>query len=337
MEIPVTLLDIRRISEFQGKPDRDVFNDIVQDGISSLTALFKMKKVDATGLCIFLSAENVCGIHNVKPNICRFYSCGLGVGQGVMSWTATCRQPEQRAALWEQSVAVMLTKAYLEKNGMAWNETDFRAALASIYDNIPVRDSQKLKLGRDGQGRTLAILYDCSRCDKRGKRATETPLTLDDVRRISAHLGMHAKLFFAEFVSPEPSAATGGLKLKRGERCIFFKPGSHCSVENVRPLHCRFTPCPKRTSSDEMITALFLGSGTLEEQYRHQVALALTRKYVSECGSGYRGENYRKVLSEIDRPKDAIFNFESFCRQIARYRYVDDTCNTGHGPPAGCP
>jgi len=132
-----------------------------------------------------------------------------------MPWTAACTDPAERALLWEQSVAAMVTKIYIEKNGPAWNEQDFRMALKAIEENIPVRDTQKLKLARDVQGAPVALIYDCSACEKQGVCAKETPVTLDDIRRIAAHLGMTWKGFFKTYIASEPSVHASGLKLQR--------------------------------------------------------------------------------------------------------------------------
>lgn len=324
MEIPMTLLDIHRIAEFRKVDDRDVFGSAIQDGISSLTSLLMIRK-DETGACVFLSKENGCTIHPAKPNICRFYSCDLDRRQEVMPWTATCRTPSQRARLWEQSMAVMVTRAYLEKNGPLWNETDYRAALGGIFENIQIRETQKLKLARDPEGNPLAMIYDCSRCEKRGAWARETPVTLDDVRRISEHLEIGLETFFDRFIAPETSRHTGGLKLKRDTHCIFFDPEEHCRIREAKPMHCRFTPCPKRTTSPEMMDALYLGSGTVDEQFRHQVAIAFTREYVRQFGIRYDRDGFSGSMNQIDRPTGPAFELTAFCKQIARYRYVDDT------------
>lgn len=324
LEIPITLLDIHRIAEFRKEEEREVFEAATQGRISSLTSLLMIRK-NETGACIYFSNENGCTVHPAKPNICRFYSCSLDRKQGVMSWTATCRTPSQRARLWEQSMAVMVTRAYLEKNGPKWNETDYHAALGGIFNNIPIRETQKLKLARNAEGNPLAMIYDCSRCEKRGAMATETPVTLDDICRISDYLDIGAEDFFGMFIASETSDSTGGLKLKRDVRCIFFDPVKHCRIKDVRPLHCRFTPCPKRTATPEMMDALYLGSGTVEEQFRHQVAMALTREYVHDNGVRYNHDGYSKTLRRIDGTAKSAFELKAFCEQIARYRYVDDT------------
>lgn len=324
MEIPITLLDIHRIAELRNEDDRDVFKAAVQDRISPLTSLLMIRK-DEAGACIFLSEEKGCTIHSAKPNICRFFSCALGKDKGVMSWTSTCGTPSRKARLWEQSMAVMMTKAYLEKNGAVWNQNDYHTALGGIFDNILVRETQKLKLARDAEGSPLAMLYDCSRCEGRGAWVRETPVTLDDVQRIAEHLEIGLEDFFATFISSESSTFTGGLKLKRDTRCIFFDPRKHCRIKEVRPLHCRFAPCPKRTRTPEMMDALYLGAGTVDEQFRHQVAIAFTREYVRRCGTQYSREEFSRGMGEINRPAGSTFELKTFCKQIARYRYVDDT------------
>lgn len=324
MEIPLTLLDIHRIAEFRGEDDRDVFVKAAQNRISSLTSLLMIRKNEA-GACIFLSEKNGCAIHPAKPNICSFYNCALDRKQGVMSWTASCLTPSQRARLWEQSVAIMVTRAYLDKNGPVWNETDYRAALEGIFENILVRETQNLKLARDRAGNPLAMLYDCSRCEKRGTWAKETPISIDDVRRISKYLAIGIEDFFSMFVSSESSAFTRGLKLKRETHCIFFDPREHCRLKEAKPLHCRLTPCPKRATTPETMDALYLGSGTIDEQFRHQKAIAVTREYVKDFGVRYHRDGFSKTLRKIDRPEESAFELKEFCRQIAGYRYVDDT------------
>jgi Fe-S-cluster containining protein len=324
MEIPLTLLDIHRLAEFRGTDESKAFTDIVQDKISPRSSLFMIRKND-DGACLFLTDKNGCSIHPAKPNACRFYSCSLQARSDFMPWTAMCTDPSQRARLWEQSVAAMVTKAYIEKNSSAWNETDYHMALKGILQNIPLRYTQKLKLARDKKGMPMAMIYDCSECEKQGACAKETPVTLDDVRRISTHLGMTWKGFFKACIAPEASSVTGGLMLKRDRHCIFFESEKQCSVEKVKPFHCRFTPCPNRIKTSEMMDALFLGSGTVEEQFRHQVAMATTRDYVYKCGAQYRKRDMELALKKMNKLTANGNELTRFCKQIVRFRYVDDT------------
>jgi len=219
----------------------------------------------------------------------------------------------------------MVTKAYIRENGAAWNEGHYYKAILSINDNIVLSDRQRIKLARDRNGAPLTMIYDCSQCEKRGACAKETPVTIDDARRITAHLGLAWKVFFREKIAPEPSVITGGFKLIRNKHCIFFHPERHCTIEEVRPMHCRFTPCPVKTGSDEMMDSLFLGSGTVEEQFRHQVALAMTRQYIAESGVRYNKHVIKKLLGRIDHLASNHSELGDFCKNIAPYRYVDDT------------
>lgn len=70
---------------------------------------------------------------------------------------------------------------------------------------------------------------------------------------------------------------------------------------------------------------LFLGSGTVEEQFRHQVSLSMTRQYVHDCGITYNKQGFKQMLRRIDHLAVDNSEFEDFCKKIVPYRYVDDT------------
>ncbi len=323
-ELPVTLLDMHSMAKHLGMPEKRVFKDYVQDTISSRSSLFMLGK-KAEGTCLFFTEDHRCAIHRTKPRACEFFACTLSSEKDALPWTATYTAPSQRAKLWEQSVAVMMTQAYVKKNGTTWVADDFNKAITGICDNILLMDSQKLKVARNTDGTPLAMLYDCTQCETRGTCAKETPVTLDDIRRISSHLNLTRKEFFAEKIAPEGSDHTGGLKLNRQGHCVFFDPVEHCTIAEVRPMHCRFTPCPKRTETAEMMDCLFLGSGTVEDQFRHQVAMAMTRQYVDRCDVGYSEYVFEEFLKRMDHLLSDRAGFKGFCEELAPYRYVDDT------------
>jgi Fe-S-cluster containining protein len=330
-EIPVTLLDIHRLARYRNVADEKAFREYIQPVASPRSSLFMISKRQ-TGACIFLDGDNRCSVHAVKPKGCTFYLCSRNKGgngkNDIVPWTATCTDAAMRADLWEQSVASILTKAYIENNGAVWNDADYYKAILSIYDNVVISDRQKIKLARSEDGAPVSMIYSCAECEKRGTWSRETPVTLDDISRITARLGTSWGDFFRQYIDTQGSTGTGGLKLKRNGRCVFFDEKEHCTINEVRPMHCRFTPCPRRAMSDEMMDCFFLGSGTVEEQFRHQVALAMTRQYFDECGAQYRGNTARKLLKEIEQLTRSRKRFEDFCRQVARYRYVDDTLMT---------
>jgi len=323
-EIPVTLLDIHRIAKHLKTTDREAFEEYIDNSISPNSGLFKIQK-QPNRACVFLGEANHCLIHEVKPRACRLYICKSDINDDVMPWTAVCTDPERRAELWEQSVAAMMTKAYTKENCALWNDADYHKAIVGIYDNVVISDSQKIKLARDNNGTPISMIYDCNQCERQGACARETPVTLDDLRRIKRYLRVGWNALFREKLASEASSDTGGLKLARTDHCVFFDSVNHCKVEKVRPMHCRFTPCPQRTQNDSLMDCLFLGSGTVTQQFRHQVALAMTRQYVAECGIRYQKSALRRYLHEIDRLASKRTEVEKFCDKIAPYRYVDDT------------
>ncbi len=69
----------------------------------------------------------------------------------------------------------------------------------------------------------------------------------------------------------------------------------------------------------------YLGYGTLEEQFGHQVAMAVTREYVNEYSIHYNRNAFQKCIKKIDKLVNNRSEFLVFCQRIAPYRYVDDT------------
>jgi Fe-S-cluster containining protein len=314
---------VHRLAKHLRQPDRDVFERHVDAGRAAQSGLFVLQKV-GTGTCPLLGGDDRCSVHAAKPKACRLHLCTAAGGQDRPIAPDASADPNAIAEIWEQSLAAAVTKAYAANHGARWNEPDYYKAIVAIYDNVVTSDRQKIKLARNGCGAPLGMIYDCSQCDRRGTYATETPITLDDIRRIARHLRMSLGAFFEQKIAPEPSGTTGGLKLVRAERCVFFDVERHCTIRDVRPMHCRFTPCPRQAESEEAKTCLFLGSGTLEEQFRHHVALAATRRYVEKCGTGFSGRSMKKLLDEIDQLATDDGEFMAFRQRIAPFRYMDD-------------
>lgn len=209
-------------------------------------------------------------------------------------------------------MAIMVTKAYAGDYGTAWNEAAYHKAISSIL----ISDTQTLKLAMGPNNIPMAMINDCSECETQGACAVETPITLDDIQCMVRNLGISWQVFFGEKIDPLPSTMTSGLKLIRDK---------HCTIRETRAMHCRFTPCPGRVQNKEAITCFYLGSGTVEEQFRHQISLDITRQYVRECGIKYDKAAVTKALQVIDRLFEDRAALEDFCNSIAPFRYVDDT------------
>mgnify|MGYP006277661381 CR=1 FL=1 len=325
MEIPVTLLDIHRIAKHKKVSAEIIFRKIVNERLSQKSSVFMIQK-NRKGACIFLGIDQKCTIHEVKPNICSFYQCSKDSKKDRMPWIINCKEENQRAKLWEQSIAIEVTKAYIKKNGTAWCKNDFTKAIDSIFANIKTNRNEKLKLTKDARNRPQALLYNCSTCHQKGICASETPVTLLDIKKIIKYLGIKWSKFFDKYIDKEKSNFTGGLQLKRPNHCIFYnheKKG--CGIEEVSPLHCKFTACPQRVKNSDMMNKFYLGSGSLEDQFKHHIAISVTREYVAKWGTECRLEEVEKGINKIRKMMQNKELKSQFIDKIADFRYIDDT------------
>ncbi len=215
-------MDITRISKFVGLDEETAFRQYVQKDISKKSGLFKIRKrEDST--CIFLSPENRCMIQEAKPNVCSFYQCSSEVKEDILPWTSTYSEEHGQAKIWEQSVASVITRKYIQKNCTNWDGNDFEKALNTIRNNVITKESQKIKLARNEANEPICMIYDCLTCKEAGTYAVETPITLDDISRITGNLNIRWEDFFKDYLFEELSSF-GILKLKRNTQCAFFNP-----------------------------------------------------------------------------------------------------------------
>jgi Fe-S-cluster containining protein len=324
-EIPITLLDIQRITAYLSIPASTFFAEYLQATVSEISGIFRIKK-HPNQACIFLSEDLQCTVHEAKPRGCDLYLCDTAwSGSGRSLSTLSRLKEESWGKIWEKNIAISITKSYIAKNGTAWNATDFHKAVRQIEQNIVRNDTQKVKLARMENGRPIGIIFDCSTCRLRGSATVETPITLDDVRRISSFLHIEWRLFFERYVDTAVSDSSGTPTIRRGEHCAFFDKIRHCAVASAKPMHCRFTPCPQLAEHDPVFSALFLASGTIEEQYRHQIAIQITREYVDICGAKFELKLMESQLERLDRIIETGAVPAAFLKRIGPYRYIDDT------------
>ena len=322
-EIPLTLLDMSRISKFLGLDEETAFNQYIQKDISKKSGLFKIRKREDSA-CIFLSSENRCTIQEAKPNVCAFYQCSTEINDDVLPWTSTYSEKHGQAKIWEQSVATVVTRKYIHNNHTNWNESDFEKALNSIRNNVVTKKSQRIKLARNEANEPICMIYDCLACKEAGTYAVETPITLDDISRITGSLNMRWEVFFKDCLSEELSSF-GILKLKRKTQCVFFNSTTHCTIKRIRPMHCRFTPCPKKTSNNSQYDCFYLGSGTMEEQFRHQSAIVFTQEYTAKNGTQCDIQGIKKALDKMNEFLSDKDKYKEFSRNISSFRYIEDT------------
>jgi len=71
----------------------------------------------------------------------------------------------------------------------------------------------------------------------------------DDIPRISSYIGMTENQFKAKYLDPIVRFNTPGFKLKARKTdkhygpCIFLNNNKQCSIQKVKPLHCRIESC----------------------------------------------------------------------------------------------
>ncbi len=330
-EIPVTVWDIERLRKELNETPESVFARMVDPQPSKHSSVFKIRKQPSGG-CVFLDEQNTCSIHSEKPRICDFFTCQEQSAEGgtPLAWTARCHDPQDQLRIWEESVAVEATRCYIKKYGCLYDENGYRAAIESVRDQIVTSDGEQAKLARNEDGSALAMVYDCESCPNRGEHVKETPVTLLDIQGMAAHLNMSIAEFFTDCLTPASSTETGGLQLKRNRTCLFFDPISHCSITTARPMHCRFTPCPQRVKLAGQFDRFFLAAGTVSQQFRHQVALHWTRRYVEENGVHFRESAFYDYLACIERDEHNVENWRNFCDTIRPYRFIDDTSRSCH-------
>ncbi len=327
-EIPLTLLDIESLARGVGSASGDAFQWFVERGRTGRNGLFKLRKCEGGG-CVFLSEESECSIYSHRPWTCSAYSCERDKRNGTVPWVSFCSTTEEQRGLWEQAVAIGVTRAYIEQHGAVWIEDAFNRALASIKEALSVRPGKKLRLAKGSDGSPIALAFDCGSCENRGKEAHETIVSLDDIERLSAHLSISPAEFFARHVGETVSEASGCLQLRRDDSCVFHGDDDRCAVAEVKPLHCKFTPCPKKTRCAENADRYYLGAGTVDEQYRHQVALGVTRAYVSRVGARFEARDFDACVAQIRSLLAEKSGFAEFCERVRPFRYVDDTLHAG--------
>ena len=323
--IPVNLLDIHRIAAHLNVNPQEVLETYVTyKGKDPFLTLAKSDQ----GRCAFLTEDNLCRIHPVKPWTCRVYMCTRTTGTAeALSWAGSHDGKDVRTDLWEMTVARRQTEQYVQKHGATWHEPDYCAAVTAILSGLDLKETQRIRFVTTRDGDTQAILYDCSQCKERPMCCKEAPVTLDDVVRLSGQLNLSVDAFFARHVGPEPSTLAQGLlalKAPNENRCPFRRAASNsCEIEHIRPMQCRFVPCPLLVGETETAERFFLGAGTVEEQFRHQCATAVTRRYVAQYGAAYRPQGVEQMLHVLDRLASDQTQFACFCEELAPYRRID--------------
>ncbi len=326
--VPVTLVDVQRLAAHLEISPQEVLTEYIECGSAGEERLLFLEK-KADGWCRFNTEDNRCGVHPAKPSACVVFVCDPAMKSiRGYPWALMFGNPEGLAFIIERSIAQEVTGQYMEKHGTDWDEADFHDTLEEIEARVAAARHGVMKAARHPENRATFVTFDCGTCHLRASCCADRPLTLEDARVIARHLGLSLEDFFRESVSPTLEAkAEGLLSLERSEagHCTFLDAERlECAVRGHMPMHCRAMACPLMKLDAETFDRYFLGSGTLEEQYRHSVAVEVTRRYAAECGAAYDPAGIEKYLHVLDRLLADPDEFAAFRQYVAPYRYENE-------------
>ena len=331
--VHVTLLDIERMAAYLGISPREAVESYIRADPAASTALMLGK--DSDGWCLLNTEDKRCRIHPAKPSACTLYICdpSLKSAQGY-PWSLVFDNPEGLAFIVARSIAEEATEEYVRKHGAAWDEADYQEALAAIKRRVEESAKQTQRGARLADDSCAFIMFDCPACPLRASCCKDRPLTLDDVRAISDHLALTPRQCFERVVSTElKDDALGALSLNATEEghCTFLDPATRrCTLDDVRPLHCRLIACPAIVREPDIAERYFLGAGTLADQFRYSVALAVTRHYVAEYGRSYNEDGFAKSLLLFEHVMADHGQFQDFCTSITPFRYENEPTVSEH-------
>jgi len=328
--IPLTLLDIQNLAEGLQQSPAEIMASYISPHSFINGQLYELKKRNA-GACVFLNAQNRCIIHTFKPLICRLYSCAYQTTEKttkdqVLNLSLAHNYPARKDLLWAVVVGKMITAKYIQKHGTQWHPTDFSKALNAIYGNIKTSIHENLKLARHIQTKVpICMLYNCRDCAQRGQCAAETPVTLLDINRIVTTTSYDWPDIFSQKLQKQPSNYQKIFKLKRDSQCVFFNARKKgCTIESVKPYHCRFTPCPLKTKDRNEFLSYLRGEGSVTDQFIHQQAMQVTRSYIGQYGIHYYPEPVEAALAEIEASIQNETKLLKFCDKIDDARFIKD-------------
>ncbi|MCP4643504.1 MAG: YkgJ family cysteine cluster protein [bacterium] len=323
LRVEIMLLDIERIAQLLDRPSKEMFELLANYEDDSDTMLLAK---DESGRCHFLGEGNLCGVHQDKPWTCRVYLCAKD-GRETASYLDYFDNVMGRDTFWEMVVAQAETARYVHAHGGKWHEAGYRAGVEATIRQLEVPDTRRIRVAKGLDGTPNVMHFDCSTCDKRANCCTEAPVSLDDIVQLAGHLDMPLDAFFERYVAHHPSTRSEGLLALKDPalpRCPFLAADDlTCNARDALPAQCRFIPCPLLMTG-ELAERLLLSAGSVEEQYRHQVAASITRRYIEQCGVGYQARAFDQCMSMIEQLAADQASFEDFRQQLVQFRHIPE-------------
>ena len=331
LTINLTLTDLDRMATYLGVDPGECLAKYV-DPISANTniPLFTFRKGE-DGRCFHMNAENRCGIHPAKPWVCESYHCaqdpGFEKGDVGIEWGAVYNNVEGHADLLQMIHARTVTATYIARNGSSYNPADYAICMTDLAALIAGTEDDRIKVAKDEDGETVAMTYNCNSCTARDSCCNHAAATLDDVRVAAEAAGQHIAAFWHEHISNAPSPLDANMltfqKSDRG-KCEYLEVTTHrCGLGDNQPRNCAFAPCPK-LSTATTYEQYFVGSGSVYDQYRLQVATSVTRQYMSQCGTEFHQRFYDRCIGMIEELSSKPEYYRDFLEAVRDHRYVNE-------------
>jgi len=289
---PLTLHDLAVLAEHFEKPPLETWRRVVHAAVLPPSGQLQMRKHEDMR-CIFLQSDNTCAVYAAQPRSCSFFHCRQDDQQFVVPWSVTPTSLPDPEAAWQHRVAMEITKTYVYKHGTTFHQGDYVAGLAAIERNA----GNDPNAGRNPPYAYVAAAGGTS-CPYGADSYSETTLTLDDIERIAEALEIGIDDFFAEFL--DDSRGTAGLfRLGGNGHCVFLEENDRCRIENAKPFHCRHAS--EATGHDQSVRDhVFAGRSTIQEIYRHQLAVNITRHYIDDVGLAYDYNAFRRAMGRLE-------------------------------------
>jgi Fe-S-cluster containining protein len=84
--------------------------------------------------------------------------------------------------------------------------------------------------------------YLCQRCGNCCRWPGFVAITSSESERIADFLGLSPEEFASQYTELLPSRAGLGIKSRTNGACVFLSGTNHCTIQAVKPLHCKGFP-----------------------------------------------------------------------------------------------
>ncbi len=331
LTIHLTLADLDRMAQYLGvDPGECLEKYVVPIEPSDDEPLFTFRKGEG-GRCFHMDDQDRCGIHPAKPWVCQTYHCaqdpGFEKGDVGIEWGTVYNNVEGHADLQQMIHARTVTTTYITRNGSNYNPADYAVCMADLAALLGGTQDDRIKVAKDDEGQTVAMTYNCNKCTARENCCNHAAATLDDIAKAAHACKQTVAAFWDAHVSDEPNPLdvnTFTFKQSSDGKCEFLDPATHrCGLGGDQPSNCAFSPCPK-LSTAKTFEQYFIGSGSVHDQFRLQVATSVTRQYLSQCGTSFNERFFERCMGMIEELSSNPEYYSDFLEAVRAHRYINE-------------